>query len=323
MNTTLDVAAMLSACIWPIVVLAILLTFRKPLGLLLSGLSGRLTKLSAFNVSIELVTLTSPREPWTNPNIPEHSEISGGDVVDTTHKTLFDRISADTPWDYLIVDVKDGQFWFVSRVFIFTVFLQAIRDLKCVVFVQTSGEFHRRLLGIASPAAVRMALVRAFPWMEEALARALHPYRRLFLEPTLPLSDAGQIIQAFIRDRDMKLDCQPEEYIKSTNNCDIPTEQRPTDPVIPSEWTRRGSMNTWEHTQWLNLDIINTVLRKSFFEWDSSHYKELSGILAEKWSQELLHRKAPFIALVNSKDEFQRLLDRQKLVALVAETLIE
>jgi hypothetical protein len=35
--------------------------------------------------------------------------------------------------------IKNGHFWFISRVFIFTVFLQAMRGMKCVVFVESKG----------------------------------------------------------------------------------------------------------------------------------------------------------------------------------------
>jgi hypothetical protein len=57
MNTTLDVAAALNAIVWPIVVLIILLTYRKPLRSSLNGVSGRLMKFSTFDISIERAVL--------------------------------------------------------------------------------------------------------------------------------------------------------------------------------------------------------------------------------------------------------------------------
>jgi len=251
------------------------------------------------------------------------AEMAGGDVTSTDVMELLSRMDREAASDYLIVDIKNGQFWFASRVFIFSVFLERMRGLKCIVFVQTWEQHYRSLLGIAPASSVRSALGQAYPWMEKVLAKVLNSPKQICLDPTLPLSDASQLVRAFIDDRDMRLDCKPEEFIKPTNNCNISAERRPTDSVIPGEWVRRGSMNTWEHTQWLDLDIVNTVLRKSFFEWDSSHYKELPGVSKELWSKELLQRKAPFIALVNSRDEFKRLVDRQKLAVLVGELLIE
>jgi hypothetical protein len=325
MKTTLDVAAVLSTCIWPIVVLVILFVYRKPLGLFLSGLSGRLTKLSAFNISLELATLPRPPALWTNTSIHESSEMAGGDVSDTTGKSLFDRISADTPWEYLIVDVKGGRFWYVSRVFIFTLFLQAMRGLKCVVFVQSSDERRYRLIGLASPNSVHEALVQAFPWLEKAYENALRKHMQYSLGPALPPPTAARIIQTFIEDREMRVYCEPAEMIKLTNSCQTPEDQRPTDPINPEEWVRRKDMQTWEHTYWLDLSIprVSEAVTKSFFEKDASRYVESPDVSTEDRNRALLRRKSPYIALMNSQGEFKALIDRQKLVALVAETLIE
>lgn len=39
--------------------------------------------------------------------------------------------------------------------------------------------------------------------------------------------------------------------------------------------------------------------------------------------RELLRRKSPYIALLNSRGEFKALLDRQKLAALVGEAMVD
>lgn len=307
------------------VVAVSLLAYRKPLAAFLSGLSGRLKKISAFEVSIELAQLPQPPIPWNDPTIPQSSEMTGGEVDGTALITLFERVGADKSWDYLIVDVKDGRFWFISRVFVFTVFLQAMRSLKCVVFVQTSGKHRRQLLGLASPEAVHTALAQAFPWLEKAVANALAHHAPNFLAPALPPSIAGEMIRTFIEDRDMRLDCDPAEMIKPSNNCQVPEDRRPTDPIMPAEWEHLGDLETWEHTHWLDLSIrrVSDAMTRTFGEWDSLHYVETPGVSSEERIRELLRRKTPYIALVNSRGEFKALLDRQKLAALVGETLIK
>ena len=64
MEVTLDIAAVLSTILWPIVililVLAFVLVFRDRLPDLVERLAGRVTKLSAFEVSIELATMPTP-----------------------------------------------------------------------------------------------------------------------------------------------------------------------------------------------------------------------------------------------------------------------
>jgi hypothetical protein len=320
------ITALVEILAWPVVVAIALIVFRKPLGAFLSGLSGRLTKLSVLDVSIELAELPQSTAPWNAPAIPQSSEMTGGEVSSTALMTLFGRIEADETWDYLIVDVKDGRFWLVSRVFVFTVFLQAMRGLKCMVFVQSSGEIRRRFLGLASPEAVRAALGEAFPWLEKALKNALSQSRNIsgLSAPALPPMTAGEMIRSFIEDREMRLSCDPAEMIKSPNNCQIPAAKRPTDPIKPAEWERLGEFETWEHTHWLDLGIreVSEAVTRSFGEWDSSHYKETPGVSNEERIRELLRRKTRYIARVNSRGEFEALLDRQKLAALVGEAMV-
>ncbi len=322
------ISELVNILVWPVVVLAALLAFRKPLGTFLSGLSGRLTKLSVFDVSIEMAELPQPLLPWANPNFPQSSEMTGGEVGSTTLSTLFERLDEDKSWDYLIVDVKDGKFWFVSRLFVFTVFLQAMRDLKCVMFVQSSAEVHRRVLGLASPDVLRAELAQDFPWLERTLTKAIAQHEPKFLAPALPPIVAGEMIRSFIADRDMQIACDPTEMCKSPNNCKVPTNQVPTDPIQPGDWTsfktQQGTI-IWEHTPWLDLGIrpVGDAIGRSFCDWDLSHYVEKPGVSNEERIRALLSRKTPYIALVNSRFEFKALLDHQKLAVLVGEASIK
>lgn len=306
---------------WPVVVVIALFLYRQALSKFLSGLSQRVTKLSAFKVSIELAALPSPPSPWSDPDTHEKSEMLGGDVSSTALMELFNRIGANERWDYLIVDVKHNKFWLVSRIFIFTVFLQAMRGLHCVVFVQSAGENRRRLLGLASPEAVRAALGNAFPWLERALSSALCKHSTHFLGPTLSPSEASNIISTFISEQEMRLLSNPKELIMPANTSQIPAVLQ---PIKPEEWVRLGDQDIWEHTHWLDLSIsqVNEAIISSFYERDSSHYIEDLSVSTEERTRALLTRKAPYVALVNSQLEFKALLDREKLSAQVVETLL-
>jgi hypothetical protein len=50
-----------------------------------------------------------------------------------------------------------------SRIFVFTVFLQAMRVVKCMVFVESEEGYQRHLIGLASPDAVLTALSEKYP----------------------------------------------------------------------------------------------------------------------------------------------------------------
>lgn len=291
---------LIHAIAWPLVVGVTFLVYREQLSTFVTGLSQRVTKLSAFEISIELAELPSPPLPWSDPRIPQGSEMIGGDVASTTLMTLFDRIGKDYPLEYLIVDIKDGKFWLVSRVYIFTVFLQAMCGVKCVVFVESNNEHYRRLIGLAPADSVVNALRGTYPWLEKALSNAMINQKTAFLEASIASSKAGEIIREFIE--------QPE--------------MRKRDLPDPSDkWTQLGEHPIWEHTEWLTREKLTAYLRRIFFDWDLSHYMDTPGIKADDRIRELLLREAPYIALVNSKGGFKQLLNRNKLLEQVARSI--
>lgn len=300
MAITLDIAAILSAIMWPIVILTLVLAFRKKLPDLVERLAGRVTKLSVYKLSIELATVPTPPSPWSDPSIHEGSEMLGGEVYNTALMMLFHRIGAETPWDYLIVDIRDGKLWLVSRLFIFTAILSRMRGVKCVVFVESKNENYRRLLGLASADEVRTALDSAYPWLEKALLASMVKNNITSLNPSLPPNIAGEIIRAFIEQPEMRRKSQPD----------------PAD-----KWTQLGTHPIWEHTEWLSSGKVTEYLRTGFYDWDLSHYKDTPDTRVDVRIRELLRRTAPYIALVNSKVEFKSLLNRQELLEQVIRSL--
>ena len=212
-------------------------------------------------------------------------------------KRLFEKIKIETPLEYLIIDVKDGRFWFISRVFIFTVFLQSMRGVKCVVFVESKDEYSRRLIGIASADAVRAALNDAYPWLEQALTQAMLKKETCCLSPSLLPEKVGDVIREFIEQPQMRTQEQP-----SAND----------------KWTQLGTNLIWEHTEWLTTGTLTGYLRPALYDFDLSHYKDFPDVEPDERLKALLRRTAPYIALVNSKGEFKSLLNRQKLLEQVA-----
>ena len=97
-----------SVLAWPLVVAGVLLVFRKPLSAFVAGLGGRVTRLSAFNISTALAALPPP-PPWSEAQLPERLELTAGEVSRRALMTLFQTIGQKSPWDYLIVDSKDGR----------------------------------------------------------------------------------------------------------------------------------------------------------------------------------------------------------------------
>jgi hypothetical protein len=167
-----EVVALASAIAWPAAFVVAVLVLRKPLARVVADLGRRTTRVSAFQVSLEFAAL-----PELSP-----SEGSGGPFALRTPSpasrfpsgapALFDEISEPRPADYAVLDLGSGGHWLTSRVFIFSVLLERMRGLRCVVFVETAGDVRRQFVGMATPQQVRWALGRRYPWLEVAYGQA-------------------------------------------------------------------------------------------------------------------------------------------------------
>jgi hypothetical protein len=88
-----------------------------------------------------------------------------------------EQLMAPGESDYAVIDLRDGNRWLASPLFIFVEMLRRQRGLQCVVFVQRQDGIGHRLIGIAEPLSVKWALASYYPWLEAALNQA---YRYLF-----------------------------------------------------------------------------------------------------------------------------------------------
>ena len=78
-------------------------------------------------------------------------------------EALFEQLEdVDEALDYLAIDLGTGR-WLTSRLFIFAIMLQRMRDLRCFVFLAQEGDEGGRFLGTASPDKVRWALAYLAP----------------------------------------------------------------------------------------------------------------------------------------------------------------
>jgi hypothetical protein len=67
MTIDLDIAAILSAILWPVVVLIILLAYRKRIPTLVEGMTSRVTKLEFAGISVELAVAKPFVPEWSGP----------------------------------------------------------------------------------------------------------------------------------------------------------------------------------------------------------------------------------------------------------------
>ena len=325
-----DLVELMKALVWPVVLALALIVFRRPISRFVEQIAGKITKVSVFEVAIELATVPSAPTPWLDPGVYAGSELFGGAVTSTTIMTLFDRIRADMVWNYLIVDLEEEHAWLESRLYMFTTILQRMGGLRCVVFVQSAQGRYRRFLGVAKPQSVQLALGEKYPWfkaiLDNSVATALAESSMLPAPPPLPTS-VDQFVTGMansIRSSLSKLQPMPKDLAQAVSERFIfdPLMQTATDPRNP-EWSQLGGSGSWDHSRWLTLERFNKDLRSVLFDVELSQLEDTPDTPADERTRALLRRRLPFVAIVNQHGEFQRLIDRQVLIEQVAAKLGE
>ena len=163
-----DLIELIRVISWPVLVVGVLVAFYRPLTRFLRDVGKRATKLSAFHIELELASL---QEGQIGPLTTQIRELRQPGQMVSSLFDLLERLKGDS-MDYVVIDLGDGMQWLTSRLFIFAVILERMRDLKCFVFVRSSPETPSVFLGTAVPARVRWSLAQRFPGLERALATA-------------------------------------------------------------------------------------------------------------------------------------------------------
>jgi hypothetical protein len=308
-----DSIELIKAIAWPVIVALALFTFRKPLYRLLEELGQRVTKLEIFKISFELAKLPNPPAPWTDAAIMGSTSLTGGYVTSTTIMELFRWIRERADWHYLIVDIGAGKRWLISRLFIFAVILQYLHGLRCIVFVETTGEHRRRLLGLANPEDVRLALAKKYPRLDQVLIRVWSAQDIPVLAKPLPSNKAESIVNGFMQDAQIQIKGFEDDL-----------KEQPIWEDLQNEWENLGGTpSVWEHTRWLNIRRVNEDLRAVFYPRDVSQFVDSPELTVSQRNKAILSRKGPLVALTNDKEEFKALVDRQAFLDQMAAQLAE
>jgi hypothetical protein len=162
------VADLASAIAWPVAVVLSVLLLREPLARVL----GRTTKITAFQVSLELAAVPEFQTSRDTGGPFALRQPAAGREFPSGAPALFDQIADPSTAEYVVIDLAAGERWLTSRVFIFSVLLERMRGLQSVVFVETAPSGRRQFLGLATPAHIRWSFANRYPWLEAAFAQA-------------------------------------------------------------------------------------------------------------------------------------------------------
>ena len=290
-----DFVILLQAVVWPIVVVIAILVFRREVPKLVQALSGRLSRLSAIGVTVEFAT---PPATETVDFLNEIKEpTAAGPPPRSGLPSLLELAKASARADYLVIDLRDGNAWLTSRLFLFAVVLPPVLGLRCFVFVGNHNQLPCYFLGLASPHSVARALERRWPWLHRAKVEAQ-------LQPGGSPVDLYQpgMVEIFV-----------SRFLGNS------VVRRPHDQgALDKEWVHLDTID--EHARWIQgerqlLDYLGDKLRRETVVTDSTSHDQ-------DFTSAVLRKRGDFVALTDTEGRFKRLVDRaallEKTAAIVA-----
>jgi len=103
MTTTLDIAALTSAMLYPIALLIIFLLFRKEIPALFKSIPGRLTKLEVAGISLELAKAQEFSPNWVAEGALDLRQKAEAMMVDSSSASNFSsQLKSGSSADYVV-----------------------------------------------------------------------------------------------------------------------------------------------------------------------------------------------------------------------------
>lgn len=190
----IDIIAITSAVIWPIMVLILAIAFRKALEDLSKGIVQRVKGVSIPGwLSIEFSVLTEGEVEWSTDIISDVRHLSESPSFMSGAEELVDQLRGHTHSDYAVFDLGEGRWWLDSRLYLFGILLHELRELRYLVFVENTPQGTREFIGVAEARVMRHAFATRFPWMEEAFTNAYSAVNSRF-------DGASELIRLYLAD---------------------------------------------------------------------------------------------------------------------------
>lgn len=296
----------------------------------LGELGRRSTRISVFQVSLELATV-SQREL---PGLEQLRDPVASSEVQSGSTSLMQQLLKPDDIDYVVIDLRDGHRWLASRLYLFAELLRRQRGLRCIVFVERRDADSRRLVGIADPLDVKWAMASRFPWLELALNDSYTQSFATFqpisfsrsggrLEPHI----AEYVASSFMSHPNIAwADNSPVPYPWATvygipGPVLAPWARTPMSgfPASPQkEWTVIDDQPTqYEHARWLTGTYLTDIMSPQLLREDDWIIVE-PGMDEEKHVMDVLSRSGDFVAIVNNDRRFRRLIERRLVLEEVA-----
>lgn len=322
MSITVDIADVIGAVIWPLLILIVILLSRRHLPTFLGNfpkIFDRVQKISFGNFSLELAKVAAIAPQWTPTDnaLDIRKSMSSAEVTDSTAGHFTNQLTDTAPADFALVDLGEGREWLSSRLYIISVLLERAKDIRTFVFVRTTGSRTRKLVGWAEPEAIRWSLARRFPWLEAAYARS---YALLF--PAPPAQGDVQIVSA--TGMLGKAQQGPAPYLliqlMETFLREIQSPVMPI-PEEEDEWVQiQAATPTWEHACWLTADETEDILGEDLYK-QYVQSSDLDGKTGTEQAKRLMQVNQRYVPIADDSGRFRELIDRQVVVDRIATEL--
>lgn len=309
METRLDIAGVLAAITWPLVIAWLVWRFRKVLSELVRAIPARVKTIGFGEFKIELAEARAAVLPAQLVGVDLNRAGRATDLFDTTLQSFEAQVQATEPVDYAVVDLGRGQQWLSSRLYILAVIVRRMRGLKAVVFVEATQRTPRRFVGLCDAGPLRWRLAARFPHLEQAYAQAQAKVWSPGAPDIVVRDDQGRIENTVGPPRaagDLLKDFLAR----------IQQDNAPIPPV--TDWTllpknSPAVPDTWEQAIWLDgervREIVGDALTTSTLFEDELAQADPGNALAR-----IVAGQGDWLAVTDEKAAFRRLLDRRHVV---------
>jgi hypothetical protein len=228
----------------------------------------------------------------------------GINLAGDSTKTLLEQIQQGQSKGFAIFDLGNGTAWLSSRLFLFTIILQNIYELKAIVFVYTQDGIPDRFVGITEPERLRFAIAKRCPWLESAFAEAYistwqynKGIKQIF--GGIDQSNATNIIYNFVQ----KVQSNTVDNVDST---------------LSGEWT--SLKGKWEHAEWMTVNRVEEILGQDLDKLSCITESDLRSRPKEEQIRLILSSAGRYVAVVDQDGRFQqrKMIDKNSVVMEIA-----
>lgn len=289
---------------WPLVALIVAIAFRQALTGFLGAIGGRVSKVSAFNVSIDLA---AAKAPAATPLLDEIKSSTDQAQVSDSTRSMIEQAQSTVPADYAVIQLGTGDEWLTSRLYIAAVLMERMRGAKVLVFVERAAGVERRFVAVANIRQLRWQLATKYPWLESALVRALNAQMGGQDPRTAQMAwvtnDTGALepyqAQNLVR-----------QFVDQLQEKQLPP---PTGLPVPPDWVQLPTYR--ERASWITHALLRQFIPDVAFNASITTRDDDTRV---KRSRALLRCRSDFVAVVGEDGRFLSLLNRDKYLEEVA-----